>query len=114
MTHVREREREPSPAKGDGPDAITAAGAASEPLRPYRIIRDGLDPVSAHILVEPLNGARPCLLGRDLVVAFRCRVIEETMNRIRINVAFVPDVVFLQLSFLSRIGLRQRLIERGG
>src|SRR5438045_4257396 len=23
------------------------------------------------ILVEPLNGARPCLLGRDLVVAFR-------------------------------------------
>src|SRR5438309_11615071 len=77
-----------------GSDAITLEGAASEPLRPYRIVPDGLDPLSAHILVEPRNGARPCLLGRDLIVAFRRRAIEEPMNRIRVNVAFVPDVAF--------------------
>src|SRR5215467_5629228 len=83
-----------------------------KPPRPYRIIPGGLDFLrSAHVLVEPLNGARPCLLGRYLVVAFRRRIIEETMNRIRINVAFEPDVVFLQLSLLRRIGLRQPLVE---
>src|SRR5580704_15200380 len=70
-----------------------------------------LDPFSAHIPVEPLNGARPCLRGRGLVVAFRRRVIEEPMNRIRIDMAFVPDVVFLELGFLRRIGLRQVLVE---
>src|SRR5260370_17070460 len=103
--------REPSAAKGVVPMPSPEQVRLSETTRPYRIIPDGLDPLSAHILVEPLNGARPGLLGRGLVVAFRRRVIEETMNRIRINVAFVPDVVFLQLSFLRRIGLRQVLIE---
>jgi hypothetical protein len=48
--------------------------------RPYRIIPDCLGRLYAHILVEPLDCARPCLLGRDLVVAFRRRVIEEAMN----------------------------------
>jgi hypothetical protein len=33
------------------------------------------------------------------------------MNRIRINVALVPDVVLLQLRFLRRIGFRQPRIE---
>src|SRR3984893_6691463 len=97
---------EPRTAIEGGPDAITLRGSASEPLRPYRTIL-----CSAHILVEPLDGARPCLLGRGFVVAFRRRVIEEAMNRIRIKVAFIPDVVFLQLRFLRRIGPRQILIE---
>src|SRR6516165_163193 len=66
----------------------------------------GLSQTVAHVLVEPLNRACPCLLGRGLVVAFRRRVIEEAMNRIRIDMAFVPDVVFLQLGFLRRIGPR--------
>src|ERR1700722_4317466 len=97
----------PIPAKREGPDAITLGGAASEPLRPYRIIPDGLGRLCARILVEPLDRARPCLLGRDLVVALRRRVIEEAMNRIRINVAFIPDVVLLQLRFLGGVGSRQ-------
>src|SRR5258708_27055086 len=108
MTSCR---REPSAAKGGGPDALTAAGAAFRNHPTLSDYPDGLDPLSTHILVEPVNGARPGLLGCDLVVAFRRRVIEEPMNRIRINVAFVPDVVFLQLSFLRPIRLRQVLIE---
>jgi hypothetical protein len=72
----------------------------------YRIIIDNLALLcAAYILVEPLKGARPCLLGRGLVIAFRRRVIKETMNRIRIDVTFIPDFVFLQLGFLRRISL---------
>jgi hypothetical protein len=54
------------PAIG-GPDAITLSRLRnhSDPV--------GLSLWSAHILVEPLDGARPCLLGRGLVVAFRRR-----------------------------------------
>jgi len=73
-------QRGPSTAEADAPDAITRGGAASEPFRPYRIIPDSLGRWPAHILVEPLDGARPRLLGRDFVVAFRRRVIEEAMN----------------------------------
>src|SRR6266850_1415794 len=73
---------------------------------------DGLVLLCARILVEPLNGARPRLLGRDFVVAFRRGVIEEAMHGIRIDVAFVADVVFLQVRFLRLISLRQRPIER--
>src|SRR5467141_3337104 len=40
MNHVRETAEH---GKGGGPDALTAAGAASETTRPYRIIPDGLE-----------------------------------------------------------------------
>src|SRR5258708_28254579 len=83
-------------------------GFGTTPTLSYSL---GLALLCARILVEPLNGARPGLCGRNLVVAFRRRVIEEAVNRIRIEVAFVADVVLLQLGFLRRIGLRQRLIE---
>ena len=43
---------------------------------------------------------------RDLVVAFRRGVIEEAMHRIRPDVAFVADVVLLQLRFLRRPAIR--------
>src|ERR1700693_4431474 len=100
-------QREPRTAIGGGPDAVTSRrcgfGTTPTPV--------GLSLRSAHILVEPRDGARPCLLGGGLGVAFRRRVVEQAMNRIRIDVAFVPDVVFLQLRFLRRIGLRQGLVE---
>src|SRR5262249_10481954 len=49
-----------------------------KPPQSYRIILDNLALLCpAYILVEPLKGARPCLLGRGLVIAFRRRVIEE-------------------------------------
>src|SRR5712691_11572339 len=73
---------------------------------------DGLVLLCARILVEPRNGARPCLFGRGLVVAFGRGVVEEAMHGIRIDVAFEADVVFLQLRFLRGIGIRQVLIER--
>src|SRR5580692_6199469 len=104
MTSCR---REPSRVPMVGPDAVTLGGGASgsSDLSDYPG-RLGL--LSAHILVEPLDGACPCLLGRGFVVAFRRCVIEEAMNRIRIDVALIPDVVFLQLSLLRRVGARQR------
>src|SRR5215468_6693794 len=83
-----------------------------KPPQSYRIILDNLAFLcTAYILIEPLKGARPCLLGRGLVIPFRRRVIKEPMNRIRIDVTFVPDFVFLQLGFLRRISLGQRLVE---
>src|SRR5262245_26093061 len=48
------------------------------------------------VLIEPLDRASPGLGRRGFVVAFRRCVIEETMNRIRPDVAFDRDVVFLQ------------------
>src|SRR5215467_8761450 len=91
---------------------ITVSVRLRKPPQSYRIILDNLALLcAAYILVEPLQGARPCLRGRGLVIAFRRRVIEETMNRIRIDVALVPDFVLLQLGFLRRISLGQRLIE---
>src|SRR5215475_9434842 len=100
-----------TPRRG-GPDASLYQVRLRKPPQSYRIILDNLALLcAAHILVEPLKGARPCLLGRGLVIAFRRRVIEETMNRIRIDVTFVPDFVFLQLGFLRRISLGQCLVE---
>src|ERR1039457_778500 len=53
----------------------------------------------AHILVEPLDGARPGLRRRRPIVAFRRGVVEEAMHRIRIDMAFIADIVFLQRRF---------------
>src|SRR3981081_708642 len=75
------------------------------------MILPGLRCFWARVLVEPLNGARPCLLGRDLVIAFRRGVIDEAMQGIRIDGALAADVVFLQPRSLRGIGPRQRLIE---
>src|SRR5439155_5242641 len=98
--------------RGGGPDAITVESAASETTPTLSYYPDGLVVLYARILVEPLNGARPSPLGRHFVVAFRRGVIEEAMHGVRIEVAFVADVVFLQFRFLRGLSLRQRLIER--
>src|SRR5215210_7979083 len=101
-----------SKSRRSGPDTGTAGGAASETTPTLSPYPDGLVLLRARVLVEPVDGARPSLLGRGLVVAFRRGVVEEAMHGIRIDVAFVADVVFLQLRFLRGICLHQVLIER--
>ena len=50
---------------------------------------------AAHVLIEPLDGPPPCLIGRGSVVTLRRCVIVEAMNSARINMAFVWDVGLL-------------------
>src|SRR5215472_5255298 len=63
------------------------------------------------ILIEPLDRAAPGLLRCKSIIAFRCRVIKEAVDRVWINVAFESDVVLFQVSSLRGISARQRLIQ---
>src|SRR5215510_13391582 len=74
-----------------------SAAAPTDPVSPAQV---GLILLCTRILVEPLDGTRPCLFCSGLVVAFRSGVIEEAVHGIWIDMAFIADVVFLQFRLL--------------
>src|SRR5262245_21242955 len=66
---------------------------------------------SSGVLVEPFDGSSPGLRRGDFVVSLRRGVIEESMNRLRPDVAFVRYVVFLQFCFIRGPGINELGIQ---
>src|SRR3989442_9317298 len=67
--------------------------------------------LSAQVLVEPIDGACPCLLGRCFVVALRRGVVVEAMNGTGIDVSLMWNVGRFQSCLVRRPALSQPCIH---